>query len=61
MDLAPKNADDFKQMLIALTRPQDNQYGIASNAVSYFWTTPNNSFSAIFRVPNNWRLDPVAS
>jgi putative aldouronate transport system substrate-binding protein len=58
LDKAPKNADDFKRMLVALTRPQDNQWGIAGNQASYFWTTPNNALSAVFHVPNNWRLDP---
>jgi putative aldouronate transport system substrate-binding protein len=57
VDKAPKNADDFKRMLVALTRPQDNQWGIAGSALSFFWTTPNNALSSMFRVPNNWRLD----
>jgi putative aldouronate transport system substrate-binding protein len=57
MDKAPKNADDFKRMLVALTRPQDNQWGIAAGQASHFSTTPNNAFTAIFRVPNNWKLD----
>ena len=58
LDKAPKNADDFKRMLVALTRPQDNQWGIAAGQTSYFSTTPNNALTAIFRVPNNWKLDP---
>src|SRR4029079_11240655 len=57
MDKAPKNADEFKQMLVALTRPQENQWGIAAGQTSFFGTTPNNSYSAIWRVPNNWKLD----
>jgi putative aldouronate transport system substrate-binding protein len=57
MDKAPKNADDFKRMLVALTRPQENQYGIAAGQLSYFATTPNNALGGIFRVPNNWKLD----
>jgi putative aldouronate transport system substrate-binding protein len=57
MDKAPANADDFKRMLVALTRPQENQWGIAANQASYFSTTPNNAFTSIFRVPNNWKLD----
>ena len=57
IDKAPKNADDFKRLLQAVTRPQDNQYGIAAGAASYFALTPNSAFSAIFRVPNNWKLD----
>lgn len=57
MDTAPKNADDFKRILQAVTRPQDNQWGIAAGSSSFFALTPNSAFSAIFRVPNNWRLD----
>ena len=57
MDKAPQNGDEFKRILQAVTRPQDNQYGIAASAVSYFNLTPNSSFMGIFRVPNNWRLD----
>jgi putative aldouronate transport system substrate-binding protein len=57
MDKAPKNADDFKRILQAVTRPQENQWGIAAVQTSYFALTPNSAYSAIFRVPNNWRLD----
>jgi putative aldouronate transport system substrate-binding protein len=57
MDKAPKDADDFKRILQAVTRPQDNQWGIAAPSTSYFALTPNSAFSAIFRVPNNWKLD----
>ncbi len=56
-DKAPKNADDFKRILQAVTRPQENQWGIAASAASYFAHTPNSAFTAIFRVPNNWKLD----
>lgn len=57
IDKAPKDADEFKRMLQAVTRPQENQYGIAANSTNYFGLTPNQSFPAIFRVPNNWKLD----
>ena len=57
LDKAPKNADDFKRMLVALTRPQENQWGIAAGQASFFATTPNNALTAVFRVPNNWKLD----
>jgi putative aldouronate transport system substrate-binding protein len=57
IDKAPRDAEDFKKMLQLLTRPQENQYGIASSQASFFSTTPNNSYSAIFRVPNNWKLE----
>jgi putative aldouronate transport system substrate-binding protein len=55
----PKNADDFKRALQAVTRPDQNQYGIAGNSTNYFALTPNSAYSAIWRVPNNWRLDPA--
>jgi len=57
MDKAPKNADDFKQILQAVNRPQDNQWAIAAGQTSYFGLTPNSAYTAIFRVPNNWKLD----
>jgi len=57
MDKAPKNGDDFKQILQAVNRPQDNQYAIAAIQSSYFGLTPNSAYTAIFRVPNNWKLD----
>jgi putative aldouronate transport system substrate-binding protein len=57
MDKAPKNADDFKRILQAVTKPDQNQYGIAGSAANTFALTPNSAYSAIWRVPNNWRLD----
>ncbi len=57
MDKAPKDADDFKRILQAVNRPAENQYGIAVGQASYFGLTPNNVFTGIFRVPNNWKLD----
>jgi len=54
----PKNADDFKRALQAVNRPDQNQYGIAANATNHFALTPNSAYSAIWRVPNNWKLDP---
>ena len=52
----PTNADEFKRMLQAMTRPQDGQFGIAA--------PPNNAYGlvstpqlAMFRVPNNWSVD----
>jgi len=56
IDKAPKNADDFKRMLVAVNRPQENQYGMATGQTN-FGLTPNGFFGGIFRVPNNWRLD----
>jgi putative aldouronate transport system substrate-binding protein len=53
---APKSADDFKRLLLALTRPQDNQYGIGSSTNNPFFVTT--MFTQIFGGPNNWQLDP---
>ncbi len=52
-DYVPKNADDFKRILQALTRPQQNFYGIGGGRAILFLPY----FSAIFGAPNNWRLE----
>ena len=57
IDKAPKNADDWKRILQAVNRPDQNQYGIAAGQTSFFAMTPNSAFTSIFRVPNNWKLD----
>jgi putative aldouronate transport system substrate-binding protein len=53
----PTSGDDFKRILKEMTRPQDGQYGISA--------PPNNAYGlvstpqlAMFRVPNNWSVDP---
>jgi putative aldouronate transport system substrate-binding protein len=58
MTNAPKDADDFKRMLQALTRPQENQWGIASGGTSTFGLNTGSAFLGMFKTPNNWRLDP---
>ncbi len=55
--MPPKNGDDWKRILQAVTKPDQNQWGIAAGSTSHFALTPNSAYSAIFRVPNNWRLD----
>jgi putative aldouronate transport system substrate-binding protein len=54
-DYVPKNADDFKRVLQALTKPQQEFYGIAAgqDAVMHVYT-----YASIFGAPNGWRLDP---
>jgi putative aldouronate transport system substrate-binding protein len=52
-DYVPKNADDFKRMLQALTRPQQNVWGIGGGGPTLFL----NYFAAMFGAPNNWRLE----
>jgi putative aldouronate transport system substrate-binding protein len=55
---APQNIDEFKRMLQALTRPQENQWGIASGGTSTFGLNTGSAFLGIFKTPNNWRLEP---
>jgi putative aldouronate transport system substrate-binding protein len=57
LDKAPKDAAEFKRMLQAVTRPQDNQYGLATTAQSYFGLTPGSTLPGVFHAPNNWSLD----
>jgi putative aldouronate transport system substrate-binding protein len=45
-------------MLQAVTRPQEGQYGIAAGPT--FALAPGSQLLAIFRVPNNWRLDTTS-
>ena len=52
---APKNADELKKALIAITRPQENRWGIAGPA--NFGLNSGGALMGVFRVPNNWKLD----
>jgi putative aldouronate transport system substrate-binding protein len=52
-DYVPKDAADFKRVLQALTKPQQNQYGMGPivnrpDMIAYM--------AAIFGAPKNWRL-----
>jgi putative aldouronate transport system substrate-binding protein len=53
-DYAPKNADDFKRCLQALTKPQQGFYGIAAAQDSVMHLA---TFASSFGAPNGWRLD----
>src|SRR5579864_991791 len=57
MDNAPRSADDFKRILQAVTRPDQNQWGIAAGGTSTFGLNSGSAFLSIFRTPNNWKLD----
>jgi putative aldouronate transport system substrate-binding protein len=57
MQNAPKDVDDFKRMLQALTRPKDDQWGIAAGGTSTFGLNSGSAFLSVFRTPNNWKLD----
>jgi putative aldouronate transport system substrate-binding protein len=50
----PKNADDFKRVLLALTKPQQGFYGIAAAQDSVMHLT---TFGSTFGAPNGWRLE----
>src|SRR5579859_7776719 len=54
-DYVPKNADDFKRILQALTRPQQDFYGISGAQQTIMWVP---QFAALFGAPNDWRLEP---
>jgi putative aldouronate transport system substrate-binding protein len=51
----PTSADDFKKFLVALTKSQQNQFGIAS--AGFFGLNPQAPLQMIFGAPNNWGLD----
>jgi putative aldouronate transport system substrate-binding protein len=54
----PRNADEFKRMLLELTRPNAGLYGIGfevGNRYAFSLTTTGGTFfPAIFGAPNNW-------
>ncbi len=58
MQNAPKDADELKRMLQMLTRPQENQWGIAAGGTSTFGLNTGSAFLGMFKTPNNWRLEP---
>jgi putative aldouronate transport system substrate-binding protein len=53
-DYVPKNADDFKRVLQAMTRPQQDFYGISGAQQTIMWVP---QFAALFGAPNDWRLE----
>ena len=53
-DYTPKNADDFKRVLQALTKPADNRWGIGGYANQMYYIY---FFAAMFGAPNGWALD----
>jgi putative aldouronate transport system substrate-binding protein len=54
---APKDADEFKRLLVAVNRPQANLYGIATAATYVFGLATGGPIQGMFRAPTNWRLD----
>jgi putative aldouronate transport system substrate-binding protein len=53
-DYVPKNADDFKRALQALTKPQQGFYGIAAAQDTVMHVA---TFASIFGAPNGWKLE----
>ncbi|HEV7665546.1 MAG TPA: extracellular solute-binding protein [Chloroflexota bacterium] len=53
-DYVPKSAADFKRILLQLTRPQQDFYGIGG-AQDTVMLVP--TISSIFGAPNGWRVD----
>jgi putative aldouronate transport system substrate-binding protein len=56
----PHTADEFKDILRRLTRPQEGVWGLIAESGSAYGVT-NGLYTSIFRVPNNWRLEPSGS
>jgi putative aldouronate transport system substrate-binding protein len=52
----PKSADDFKKYLMALTRPQQNQFGLGSATPPAFGMGSQSPLLMVFGAPNNWAL-----
>jgi putative aldouronate transport system substrate-binding protein len=54
----PTSTDDFKRLLVALTKPNAGQYGIGfevGNRYAFSLTTTGGTFfPALFAAPNNW-------
>jgi putative aldouronate transport system substrate-binding protein len=56
----PKNADDFRRILLELTRPQENRWGLGLIPPAYGLTFDGHGecpLLAIFGAPNNWAVD----
>jgi putative aldouronate transport system substrate-binding protein len=56
----PKNADEFKRVLVEMTRPAANQWGIAELAPGFglvFTGRGDAPQTAMFGAPNNWAVD----
>jgi putative aldouronate transport system substrate-binding protein len=56
----PKTTDEYKKLMVELTRPQQNQYGILSPGgyqYSYDMNTGNGWYPSMFGAPNLWAVD----
>jgi putative aldouronate transport system substrate-binding protein len=59
--VSPKSADDLKRILLQLTKPQDNRWGIGNSGVSNIAGESGpfslSTYAAMFGAPHNWKLD----
>lgn len=56
----PKTTDDYKKMMVDLTKPQQNQWGEVSQGgyqYSYEMNTGNGWYPSMFGAPNLWAVD----
>jgi putative aldouronate transport system substrate-binding protein len=56
----PRTPDEYKKLMVQLTRPQQNQYGILTQAgyqYSYDVNTGNGWYPSMFGAPNLWAVD----
>jgi putative aldouronate transport system substrate-binding protein len=56
---APTSADEFKKLLVAVTKAQQNQFGLAAAGQSgaMFGLASQGPLMMVFGAPNNWSLD----
>jgi putative aldouronate transport system substrate-binding protein len=65
-DYLPKNADDFKRMLLQVTSPRDGRYAVGGSAGvvsggALGLQSILRLFPSMFGAPNNWRHDASSS
>src|SRR5205085_6759721 len=56
----PKTPDEYKALMVQLTKPQQNQYGILTQAgyqYSYDMNTGNGWYPSMFGAPNLWSVN----
>jgi putative aldouronate transport system substrate-binding protein len=57
-DVLPKSADDFKRMLVRLSKPEQQRWGYGAYVAPVTGVALDIAlFSRIFGAPNGWRLD----
>jgi putative aldouronate transport system substrate-binding protein len=59
--VVPKDADDFKRILVALNKPQENRAGVGNSGTtgvaSEIGPFGLSAYAAMFGAPNNWKVD----